>query len=64
MQLRGEHPSHIVTPAIHIMKEEVGQLFHERLGTTAGATDPPYLVEAARQHLRESFLQPRPASPA
>ncbi len=57
VQLRHEHPSHIVTPAIHIMKEEVGQLFHERLGTAAGATDPPYLVEAARQHLRNKFLE-------
>ena len=57
VQLRHEHPSHIVTPAIHIMKEEVGQLFHERLGTTEGATDPPYLVEAARQHLRQKFLE-------
>jgi L-lactate dehydrogenase complex protein LldF len=56
VQLLGEHPSHIVTPAIHIKKEEVGQLFHERLGTAAGATDPKYLAEAARQHLREKFL--------
>ncbi|HEX5471892.1 MAG TPA: lactate utilization protein B [Lacipirellulaceae bacterium] len=56
VQLRHEHPSHIVTPAIHIMKEEVGELFHDQLGTTAGATDPNYLVEAARKHLREKFL--------
>jgi L-lactate dehydrogenase complex protein LldF len=56
VQLRHEHPSHIVTPAIHIKKEEVGQLFHERLGTKAGASDPPYLAEAARQHLRAVFL--------
>jgi L-lactate dehydrogenase complex protein LldF len=56
VQLLGEHPSHIVTPAIHIRKEEVGQLFHERLGTAAGATDPQYLAEAARQHLRAKFL--------
>ncbi len=56
VQLRHEHPSHIVTPAIHIMKEEVGQLFHEKLGTAAGATDPKYLADAARQHLREVFL--------
>jgi L-lactate dehydrogenase complex protein LldF len=34
----------------------VAQLFHERLGTTAGASDPPYLAEAARQHLRSVFL--------
>jgi L-lactate dehydrogenase complex protein LldF len=56
VQLLGQHPSHIVTPAIHIRKEEVGQLFHERLGTQAGATDPNYLAEAARQHLRAKFL--------
>ncbi|MFO0791218.1 MAG: lactate utilization protein B [Pirellulales bacterium] len=56
VQLRGEPPSHIVTPAIHIRKEEVGELFHERLGTNAGATDPPYLAEAARQALRAKFL--------
>ena len=56
VQLRHEHPSHIVLPAIHIKKEEVGELFHERLGTAAGATDPPYLAEAARQHLRRKFL--------
>ena len=40
VQLRHEHPSHIVLPAIHITKEEVGELFHEQLGTAAGATDP------------------------
>ncbi|MCI0332252.1 MAG: lactate utilization protein [Planctomycetes bacterium] len=56
VQLLGQHPSHIVTPAIHIKKEEIGALFHEQLGTAAGATDPKYLAEAARQHLREKFL--------
>lgn len=56
VQLRNEHPSHIVLPAIHIKKEEVGELFHEHLGTKAGATDPKYLTEAARGHLREKFL--------
>jgi L-lactate dehydrogenase complex protein LldF len=56
VQLRGESPSHIVLPAIHIKKEEVGQLFHEKLGTEAGATDPTYLAEAARQRLRQVFL--------
>ncbi len=57
VQLRGEHPSHIVLPAIHIKKAEVGELFHERLGTDAGAADPKYLTEAARQHLRLEFLR-------
>jgi len=57
VQLRKESPSHIVLPAIHITKEEVGETFHEHLGTEKGASDPDYLTEAARQHLREQFLQ-------
>jgi len=56
VQFRGEPPSHIVLPAIHIKKEEIGALFHEKLGTAAGASDPKYLTEAARGHLREKFL--------
>jgi L-lactate dehydrogenase complex protein LldF len=56
VQFRDEPPSHIVLPAIHIKKREVGDLFHEVLGTDAGADDPQYLTEAARQHLREKFL--------
>ncbi len=56
VQLRKEPPSHIVLPAIHIRKEEVGECFHEHLGTEKGAADPNYLTEAARHHLRERFL--------
>ena len=55
VQLRDEPPSHIVLPAIHIRKEEVGECFHEHLGTEKGASDPGYLTEAARGHLREKF---------
>jgi len=57
VQLRDEPPSHIVLPAIHIRKEEVGELFHRKLGTEAGASDAKYLTEAARRHLRDCFLQ-------
>lgn len=57
VQLAGERPSHIVLPAIHKKKEDVGALFHEHLHTEAGASDPIYLAEAARQHLRDAFLQ-------
>jgi L-lactate dehydrogenase complex protein LldF len=56
VQLAHEPPSHIVMPAIHKKKEEIGELFHEKLGTEKGASDPGYLTEAARQHLREKFL--------
>ncbi|NRB48908.1 MAG: lactate utilization protein [Saprospiraceae bacterium] len=57
IQLRDERPSHIVAPAIHLKKEEIGELFHEKLGTEKGATDPNYLTEAARQHLRSAFME-------
>ncbi|MDW3652203.1 MAG: lactate utilization protein B [Bacteroidia bacterium] len=57
IQLKDEPPSHIVMPAIHLKKEEIGELFHEKLQTEKGATDPQYLTEAARQHLRSHFLQ-------
>jgi L-lactate dehydrogenase complex protein LldF len=57
VQLRQEPPSHIVLPAIHIKKEEVGQLFHEHLGTQAESSDPQYLTEAARRYLRDRFLE-------
>ncbi|MGE5047533.1 MAG: lactate utilization protein B [Deltaproteobacteria bacterium] len=56
VQFRREPPSHIVMPAIHLRKEEVGRLFHEKLGTPEGLSDPKALAEAARQHLREKFL--------
>lgn len=56
VQMRQEPPSHIVLPAIHLTKADVGETFHQHLGTEKGATDPQYLTEAARQHLRETFL--------
>jgi L-lactate dehydrogenase complex protein LldF len=56
VQLAKEAPSHIVLPAIHKKKEEIGELFHHFLHTEAGASDPKYLTEAARGHLREKFL--------
>jgi L-lactate dehydrogenase complex protein LldF len=57
IQLLEEPPSHIVMPAIHLKKEEIGELFHEKLGTEEGLSDPKQLTEAARQHLRSEFMQ-------
>lgn len=56
VQLAGEPPSHIVLPCIHWKKEEIGELFHQHLGTPKGNADPILLTEAARHHLREKFL--------
>ena len=56
VQLREESPSHIVLPAIHLRKEDVGKTFHEHLKTEQGNSDPQYLAEAARQSMRWKFI--------
>ncbi len=56
VQLRHEPPSHIVLPAIHLKKEDIGELFHRELGAEQGASDPKYLTEVARHHLRQRFM--------
>ncbi|MDH7460168.1 lactate utilization protein B [Chitinophagaceae bacterium 26-R-25] len=61
VQLAKEPPSHIVLPCIHKKKEEIGDLFHQYLGTPANVADPQLLTEAARQHLRDVFLTRRAA---
>ncbi|MFA4869897.1 MAG: lactate utilization protein B [Pedobacter sp.] len=61
VQLAKEPPSHIVLPCIHKKKEEIGELFHEHLGTPEGMADPQFLTAAAREHLRETFLTRRAA---
>ena len=61
VQLAEEPPSHIVLPCIHKKKEEIGELFHQHLGTEAGMADPQVLTETARHHLRDTFLTRRAA---
>jgi len=55
VQLRHERPSHIITPAAHLRKEQVAQLFHEKLGIPY-TVDIPTLTATARKVLREVFL--------
>jgi L-lactate dehydrogenase complex protein LldF len=55
VQLRGERPSHILTPAVHLRRGQVGQLFHDKLGTPY-TEDIPEMVATARRILREVFL--------
>jgi L-lactate dehydrogenase complex protein LldF len=57
VQFRKEPPSHIVLPAIHLTKKQVSETFHEHLNTEKGNYDPQYLTEAARQHLRNKFIE-------
>src|SRR5688572_14422108 len=55
VQLRKEKPSHIITPAAHLKKEQVAQLFHEKLNIPY-TEDIPTLTATARKVLREVFL--------
>ncbi|PID74953.1 MAG: iron-sulfur cluster-binding protein [Desulfobacterales bacterium] len=56
IQLAGEKPSHIIAPAIHKNRRQVGRLFAEKLGV-AYTEDPAELTQLARAALRKSFLQ-------
>ena len=55
VQLRGERPSHIITPAVHLRRAEIGTLFAEKLGIPY-TEDIPALTAAARRVLRQVFL--------
>ena len=55
VQLRGERPSHIITPAMHLRRQQVGQLFHEKLGI-AYTEDVRVLTDTARARLRQVFF--------
>lgn len=55
VQLRKERPAHIITPAVHLRRHEVGQLFAEKLGIPY-TEDIPTLTATARGVMREIFL--------
>ncbi len=55
IQLAGEMPSHILGPAIHKTRSQVGRLFEEKLGVPF-CDDPERLTRIAREKLREVFL--------
>jgi L-lactate dehydrogenase complex protein LldF len=55
VQLRHEPPSHIITPAIHLSKEDIGELFADKLHIPYTA-EPEELTAQARTKLRPIFL--------
>jgi L-lactate dehydrogenase complex protein LldF len=55
VQLRREPPSHILAPAVHLRRAQVGQLFHDKLGTPY-TEDIQEMVAIARHVLRDVFL--------
>ncbi len=55
IQLEGETPSHIIAPAIHKNRCQIGRLFADRLGVEY-SEEPNVLTKIARKVLRETFL--------
>ena len=59
IQLRGEAPSHIIAPAVHLTKEQVEADFrrvHKHLPAERDLSQPVQLLTEARTMLREKFL--------
>lgn len=58
IQLAGEKPSHIIAPVIHKTKEDVAQLFREKINATEeDLADVASMTSLARRMLRSEFLQ-------
>ena len=56
IQLRHEGPSHMVMPAIHLSRQQVGTLFRQVTGQPLDLEDIGRMVKVARSELREAFL--------
>jgi L-lactate dehydrogenase complex protein LldF len=56
VQLAGQRPYHIVTPAMHMSKEDVSELFHQKLGRER-TDDPEKLTMIAREIMREKYTE-------
>jgi len=56
IQLRHEGPSHMVMPAIHLSRYQVGDLFTDVTGKEQGS-DIEKLVKVARRELRQKYVE-------
>jgi len=54
VQLAGQKPGHIVTPAVHCSTQDVVEIFQKKIGYN-GPADPTKLTKAARVILRDKF---------
>lgn len=55
IQLKHEGPVHIVVPAIHRNRYEVGQIFHEKIPGAPLENNPEKLNVIAREYMRDRF---------
>ena len=60
IQLRGEHPSHIIAPAVHLNKDQVESDFrrvHTQFDPQRDLSEPVSLLAEARQVLRQKYFE-------
>ena len=60
IQLRGEHPSHIIAPAVHVNQDQVEADFrrvHTHLPVDRDLTEPETLLDEARKVLRAKYFE-------
>ncbi|MBA2290623.1 MAG: lactate utilization protein, partial [Chloroflexia bacterium] len=57
VQLRHERPSHMVMPAIHLARQQVGEVFTEHLGREVSREDVTEQVHVARDAIRDVFFR-------
>ncbi len=57
VQLREEGPYHIVTPCMHLKRDQIATLFREKLDPGVNSDDPAYLMTVARRILRQAFFE-------
>lgn len=55
VQLNGQIPSHLIIPAMHLSRKDIGKLFSDKLGVPY-TEEPVELLKIARKILREKFL--------
>jgi L-lactate dehydrogenase complex protein LldF len=57
VQKRHERPSHMVMPAVHLSRQEVGEVVSEAVGLDVARDDIPAQVHAARDAIRAAFFR-------
>ncbi|MGE5649336.1 MAG: LutB/LldF family L-lactate oxidation iron-sulfur protein [Bacillota bacterium] len=56
VQMAGEKPSHIVMPAIHKTRGEIGELFEKNIPDSPYTEDVDTLIQTGRRALRQAFV--------
>lgn len=57
VQMAGEKPSHIVMPAIHKTRQDIGTLFEQHIPGTPYSDDVDTLIQTGRRALRTAFAE-------